>query len=37
MITWPEIKQFAANGHEFASHTITHPRLSVLDEKNMLY
>jgi len=36
-ITWPEIKQFAANGHEFGSHTISHPRLSVLDEKNMLY
>lgn len=37
MITWPEIKQFAANGHEFGSHTISHPRLSVLDEENMLY
>lgn len=37
MITWDEIKQFAANGHEFGSHTISHPRLAVLDEKNMLY
>ena len=36
-ITWEEIKAFAANGHEFASHTISHPRLSVLDEPNMLY
>ena len=37
MITWPEIKEFAANGHEFGSHTISHPRLAVLDEPNMLY
>src|SRR5687768_12452906 len=31
-ITWPEIKSFAENGHEFGSHTISHPRLAVLDE-----
>ncbi len=37
MITWKEIKAFAANGHEFGSHTISHPRLSVLDEQNLLY
>ena len=37
MITWAEIKQFASNGHEFGSHTISHPRLAVLDEPNMLY
>lgn len=37
MITWAEIEEFAANGHEFGSHTISHPRLAVLDEKNMLY
>ena len=37
MITWPEIKKFAANGHEFGSHTISHPRLAVLDEPNILY
>ena len=36
-ITWKEIKAFAANGHEFGSHTISHPRLAVLDEANMLY
>ena len=36
-ITWPEIKAFAAKGHEFGSHTISHPRLAVLDEQNMLY
>ncbi|HEY9489096.1 MAG TPA: polysaccharide deacetylase family protein [Chryseosolibacter sp.] len=37
MITWEEIKTFAANGHEFGNHTISHPRLAVLDEPNMLY
>lgn len=37
MITWEEIKAFAANGHEFGSHTISHPRLAVLDEPNLLY
>jgi peptidoglycan/xylan/chitin deacetylase (PgdA/CDA1 family) len=36
-ITWPELKAFAANGHEFGNHTISHPRLSVLDEQNLLY
>ena len=36
-ITWPEIKAFAKNGHEFGSHTISHPRLAVLDEQNLLY
>lgn len=36
-ITWDQIKLIAQRGHEFASHTISHPRLSVLDEKNMLY
>lgn len=36
-ITWPEIKTFATNGHEFGSHTISHPRLAVLDEPNILY
>jgi peptidoglycan/xylan/chitin deacetylase (PgdA/CDA1 family) len=37
VITWPEIKDFAARGHEFGNHTISHPRLSVLDEQNLLY
>jgi peptidoglycan/xylan/chitin deacetylase (PgdA/CDA1 family) len=36
-ITWQEIKSFAARGHEFGSHTISHPRLAVLDEQNLLY
>jgi peptidoglycan/xylan/chitin deacetylase (PgdA/CDA1 family) len=37
ILTWDMIKTFAAQGHEFASHTIGHPYLGVLDEPNMLY
>lgn len=35
--TWEDYKMYAAEGHEIASHTITHPRLAVLDEVNLLY
>jgi peptidoglycan/xylan/chitin deacetylase (PgdA/CDA1 family) len=35
--TWAQIRKYAAQGHEFASHMITHPRLAILDEPNMLY
>jgi peptidoglycan/xylan/chitin deacetylase (PgdA/CDA1 family) len=36
-ITWDEIREFASRGYEFASHTISHPRLAILDEVNMLW
>ncbi|GAA4424237.1 hypothetical protein GCM10023188_03870 [Pontibacter saemangeumensis] len=36
-VTWEDLRAYAAQGHEFASHTITHPRLAALDEANMLY
>ena len=36
-ITWDEIRQYASHGHEFSSHTITHPRLAILDSANLLY
>jgi peptidoglycan/xylan/chitin deacetylase (PgdA/CDA1 family) len=36
-VTWEKIKSYATQGHEFASHTVTHPRLAALDEVNMLY
>lgn len=36
-LTWEAVKKYAAQGHEFASHTVTHPRLAVLDEPNMIY
>ena len=35
--TWNDLKLYAAEGHEIASHTVTHPRLAVLDEVNLLY
>lgn len=35
-ITWAEIFEFARQGHEFGNHTVTHPRLAVLDEANLL-
>jgi peptidoglycan/xylan/chitin deacetylase (PgdA/CDA1 family) len=35
--SWDEIRRFAAQGHEFGSHTVTHAALAVLDEPNMLY
>lgn len=34
-IDWNDVREFAGRGHEFASHTISHPRLAVLDEVNM--
>jgi peptidoglycan/xylan/chitin deacetylase (PgdA/CDA1 family) len=36
-LTWDAVKKYAAEGHEFASHTVTHPKVAVLDEVNMLY
>jgi peptidoglycan/xylan/chitin deacetylase (PgdA/CDA1 family) len=35
--TWEDLNIYAKEGHEIASHTVTHPRLAVLDEKNLLY
>ena len=35
--TWADYKRYATEGHEIASHTVTHPRLAVLDEDNLLY
>jgi peptidoglycan/xylan/chitin deacetylase (PgdA/CDA1 family) len=36
-VTWDEIRQYAKQGHEFGSHTVTHPYLAALDETNILY
>lgn len=36
-ITWDTIRSYAAQGHEFASHMVTHPYLAALDEENILY
>jgi peptidoglycan/xylan/chitin deacetylase (PgdA/CDA1 family) len=35
-ITWDDIRIFANKGHEFASHTITHPRLAIMDSANLV-
>jgi len=36
-ITWDLFKDMAGSGHEFGSHTISHPRLAAMDEANLLY
>ena len=36
-ITWPEIATLANRQYEFASHTVTHPRLAALDDANLVY
>ena len=35
--TWEQYKSYEKQGHEISSHTVTHPRLAVLDEANMRY
>jgi peptidoglycan/xylan/chitin deacetylase (PgdA/CDA1 family) len=36
-LTWDDLKVLAGEGYEFSSHTVTHPRLAVLDEANLVY
>jgi len=36
-LTWDSIKKYASQGYEFASHTITHAHMAVLDTTNMFY
>src|SRR4030095_8771276 len=36
-ITWDELAALAKRGYEFASHTVTHPRVAVLDDANLIY
>ena len=36
-LTWDDIRLYTSQGHEFASHMVTHPRMAALDEANMLY
>ncbi len=36
-VTWDELRSLANRGYEFASHTVTHPRLAVLDDANLTY
>jgi len=37
VLTWDELRALAEKGYEFSSHTVTHPRLAVLDEANLVY
>lgn len=36
-VTWDELSELAKHGNEIASHTVTHPRLAVLDDANLIY
>jgi peptidoglycan/xylan/chitin deacetylase (PgdA/CDA1 family) len=36
-LSWDYLDSIAGNGHEIGSHTITHPRLAILDERHLLY
>jgi peptidoglycan/xylan/chitin deacetylase (PgdA/CDA1 family) len=36
-ITWDELRALANRGYEFASHTVTHARMAVLDDANLVY
>ena len=35
--TWDDLRRYQEAGHEIGSHTVTHARLAVLDEANLLY
>jgi peptidoglycan/xylan/chitin deacetylase (PgdA/CDA1 family) len=37
ILTWDMVKMYVSQGHEFASHTVTHPYICALDEPNILY
>jgi peptidoglycan/xylan/chitin deacetylase (PgdA/CDA1 family) len=36
-LTWEEFRKYASQGHEFASHTVSHPYLPALDEANIIH
>ncbi|MFB6249605.1 MAG: polysaccharide deacetylase family protein [Salinibacter sp.] len=35
LVTWDMLESYDGSRHEFGSHTITHPYLAVMDEKNI--
>jgi peptidoglycan/xylan/chitin deacetylase (PgdA/CDA1 family) len=37
VLTWDMVRTYAAQGHEFASHMVTHPYMSALDERNIKF
>jgi peptidoglycan/xylan/chitin deacetylase (PgdA/CDA1 family) len=36
-VSWEEFRRYAAQGHEFASHSVSHPYFSSIDEANNVY
>ncbi|MGE0405565.1 MAG: polysaccharide deacetylase family protein [Candidatus Korobacteraceae bacterium] len=36
-VSWEDFRRYAAQGHEFGSHTVSHPYMSALDEANNVY
>src|SRR5205823_14854339 len=36
-LTWDEMRRHAAEGHEIANHSVTHPFMPALDEANIVY
>ena len=35
-ITWNDLKEIAAQGNGIASHSVSHPRLAILDEPSII-
>jgi len=35
--TWDELRTYAGQGHEFASHSVSHAQLATLDDPNLAY
>jgi len=36
-VSWVELKEIAEQGHEFASHSVSHPQFAICDDVNMKY
>jgi peptidoglycan/xylan/chitin deacetylase (PgdA/CDA1 family) len=36
-LSWDTLAALARRGYELASHTVTHPRLAILDDANLVY
>lgn len=34
-MAWPELREWAERGHEIGSHTVTHPHLTQLDDRQL--
>jgi hypothetical protein len=36
-VDWDALREFARQGHEFASHSVSHAQLAILDDANLRY